>query len=78
MAEIKDFSRLCKANPQKTYMQDFFEKFPDAPVDDDGTPKICPGYVYKTAEYCCIARGVRGRICKDCWNEVMPDAQTKN
>lgn len=32
-----------KSHPQKTMMQDFFEKFPNAPKSEDNTPKnICP------------------------------------
>lgn len=114
MAEIKDFSRLCKAHkvcisegvicpmysedgackellveapeeadriitewcrehPQKTYIQDFMEKFPNAPLRNDGTPNTCPDRLYKTAERYC-KKGSHPFPCKDCWNEVMPDA----
>lgn len=31
-----------QSHPQKTMMQDFFEKFPNAPKDDFGTPYLCP------------------------------------
>lgn len=37
-----------KDHPVKTMMQDFFERFPNAPRNGDGTPQCCPydcGYV---------------------------------
>ncbi len=77
--EYKRVERVCcnimdeHAGRKKTYAQDFLEKFPNAPVSDDGTPEICPDSVYKTAEHCCRVKGLR-YPCKDCWNEVMPDA----
>ena len=56
-----------QAHPQKTMMQDFFEKFPNAPVDEDGTPEICPKNLgYDKIEWCDY------RInCKDCWNRSV-------
>ncbi len=57
-------------HPQKTYKDDFFEKFPDAPKETDGTPKCCREIAYNKAWsdcYCnCVDR------CYECWNEVIP------
>ena len=55
----------CKEHPEKTYLQDFLEKFPGAGLKDDGLPLACRADLYGTCK--CI-------VCKDCWNEVMPDA----
>ena len=33
--------------PAKTYLQDFFEKFPEAPRESNGYPMCCQEYVYK-------------------------------
>lgn len=54
----------CKEHPQKTYLQDFLEKFPGAGLKDDGLPLACRMHLYDTCK--CT-------VCKDCWNEVMPD-----
>lgn len=39
---ISFIEQWSQAHPQKTMMQDFFEKFPNAPKTSDGTPRICP------------------------------------
>lgn len=60
-------------HPQKTYAQDFFEKFPNAPKIRDGLPEptACSVYGYsKLFEEHCES----GVDCVSCWNEVMPDA----
>lgn len=58
-------------HPQKTYQDDFFEKFPNAQKDSDGTPKCCREIAYNKAWsdcYCnCVDR------CYECWNEAMPE-----
>lgn len=51
-------------HPEKTYAMDFFEKFPNAPTDSDGTPRITRCNVYGK-ESC------NGRTCDECWNEPM-------
>ena len=54
-------------HPVKTYMQDFFEKFPNAPRKEKVTPKICPQYIYpELANDCC------GK-CLECWNREMKE-----
>lgn len=54
-----------KEHPVKTYMQDFFEKFPNAHKDVDGTPKLCIKSLYGD-EFECPEGG-----CKKCWNQEM-------
>lgn len=57
-----------KEHPVKTMMQDFFEKFPNAPKDDDGTPQCCPkncGYTEK--DYC----GDLYENCLMCWSRLI-------
>ena len=61
--EIVD--KWVKEHPVKTYMQDFFEKFPNAHKDDDGTPKLCIKCLYGD-EFECPEGG-----CKKCWNLEM-------
>ena len=53
-------------HPQKTIMQDFFEKFPNAPKRENGVPKLCLercGYKNKEKCYSCIK----------CWSQPLED-----
>lgn len=52
-------------HPVKTYAMDFFEKFPNAPRESNGTPKICWKYVYGDGKYC------SSDACTECWNQEM-------
>ena len=65
---IQSVERWSKDHPQKTRLQDFLEKYPNAPMEADGTPKVCCeniGY-YKACDE-------SGADCKKCWNKVMED-----
>ena len=60
--------KWSQTHPQKTMMQDFFEKFPNAPKGKDGEPKTCPqnlGY----GDFCC------GDVdnCKECWSRLLEE-----
>ena len=63
--EIVD--KWVEEHPIKTYLQDFFEKFPNAPKEEKGTPKICPHQIYPEidANYRCCEN------CLKCWNREM-------
>lgn len=58
----------AKENPQKTYRDDFFEKFPDAPADSSGFPNVCLMDIYKGADYKCKDEDYG---CNECWNQVF-------
>ena len=60
---ISDVEKWSKEHPRKTRLQDFWEKYPNAQLRDDGLPYSC-----------CEALGY-GECCKqtsdpcfDCWN----------
>lgn len=56
-------------HPQKTIMQDFFEKFPNAPKRKTGTPDICP-YNCGYGDFDCEqANG----ICYNCWSRPLEE-----
>lgn len=58
-----------QAHPQKTIMQDFFEKFPNAPRTKTGEPMMCP-YNCGYGNFCCEqANGT----CYNCWNRPLED-----
>ena len=63
------------AHPVKTYAQDFFEKFPNAPKSSVGTPKACPYNCGYCADSGCVFDSNRSSDCIACWNRPMPDAQ---
>ena len=52
----------AKEHPPKTYAQDFFERFPNAPKNIDGTPIACKKSIYGGR---CITK------CPGCWNAPM-------
>ena len=54
-----------KEHPVKTYAMDFFEKFPNAPKDDDGKPKCCRISIYGDKLECPDGG------CKECWDREM-------
>lgn len=57
-----------KDHPVKTMMQDFFEKFPNAPKNDDGTPQCCPKNCgYTEEDYCGDLYG----NCLMCWSRPI-------
>ena len=57
-------------HPQKTMLQDFLERYPNAPLDkSDGTAIICPyeiGY-----EEQCLDRNCNDIGCVKCWNRPI-------
>ena len=53
--------RWSKDHPQKTRLQDFWEKYPNANLDEHGFPDFCCaklGYVCNCGE----------TTCEECWN----------
>lgn len=74
--DTKDPERLVniveqwsQAHPQKTIMQDFFEKFPNALKHENGTPQLCPSYI-GYGDFCC--EDVDG-FCIKCWSRPLED-----
>ena len=53
---------------QKTMMEDFFEKFPDAPKEASGSPRMCPNRVYDVKCWPC---GLP-LDCVACWSRPVP------
>ena len=53
---------------RKTFLQDFMEKYPKAPLLEDGMPRVCPevfGYLPEGYLEGC------GEDCVDCWNQPL-------
>ena len=67
---VEILQKWSDEHPKKTYAQDFFEKFPKAQSDSDGTPYVCRRRIYGGN---CDYTGA----CYRCWNEPMNDEETK-
>ena len=63
----------CEEHPEKTYAEDFLEKFPDATLED-GIPVACRKELYGRCECKFVENDDCTIDCKKCWNEVMSDA----
>ena len=60
----------AELHPVKTMLSDFLEKYPEAPLDPDGTPNFCPvdlGYVEEREMDVCDSR------CAECWNRPLEE-----
>lgn len=55
-------------HPQRTYLTEFLEHYPNAELDDAGRPKLvlCPHYLGLNDIGDCK------RSCVECWNQPMP------
>ena len=65
---IEIVQKWSDEHPKKTYAQDFFEKFPKAQSNSDGSPIICKEIIYGGFNnYICT------ESCYECWNEPMEE-----
>lgn len=60
-------------HPKKTYAQDFFEKFPKAQRNWDGTPFVCRKRIYGGIHSATLEDCDYTRACYRCWNEPLND-----
>ena len=65
---IENLQKWSDEHPTKTYAQDFFEKFPDAPKDES-VKGMCP-WVCRKRIYGGECSGIE---CDECWNEPLND-----
>ena len=69
---IGNLQKWSDEHPKKTYAQDFFEKFPKAQSNSDGTPFVCRkriyGGIHSTLEDCDYTGA-----CYRCWSEPLND-----
>lgn len=70
---IETMQKWSDEHPKKTYTQDFFEKFPDAPKDKSAKseyPDACRNMIYGGG---CPKIESRIDCCYECWNEPMEE-----
>ena len=69
---MENVQKWSDEHPKKTYAQDFFEKFPKAQSNSDGTPFVCRKRIYggirSTLEDCDYTGA-----CYRCWSEPLND-----
>lgn len=59
-------------HPQRTYLSELLEHFPNAPLHATGIPKdICPFHLGLMSKDDC--RNDRNRNCVNCWNQTIED-----
>ena len=64
---IEVVQRWSDAHPQRTYLSEFLKNYPNAPLDDDGSPKgVCPHTLGLADIDDCDDN------CIKCWNQPMP------
>lgn len=66
---VQKWSNENLQNPQKTFYDDYKEKYPNALLERDGTPRVCPyilGYVTDTE--CPMGADGFKIGCIKCWN----------
>ena len=66
---IRDVEQWSKEHPKRTRLQDFLEKYPNAPVDGNGTPQACCEHL----GYCTKSCDLFELTCKDCWDIPIGD-----
>lgn len=74
---IEILQRWSDEYPKKTYAQDFFEKFPKAQSNSDGTPFVCRKRIYGGIHSTTLEDCDYTRACYRCWNEPLNDEETK-
>lgn len=59
-------------HPQRTYLSELLEHFPNVPLHATGIPKdICPFHLGLMSKDDC--RNDRNRNCVNCWNQAIED-----
>ena len=64
---VEIVERWSKEYPQKTYIEDFLEKFPNAKCFDDGVPMVRWCDIYNKGN-CKYGKGDGLRMCVECWD----------
>lgn len=72
---IETVQKWSDEQPKKTYAQDFFEKFPKARSNSDGTPFVCRERIYGGECPVLECDECWNKECwnKECWNEPMEE-----
>lgn len=71
---VKAVQEWSDAHPQRTYLTEFLEHYPNAELDENGIPKICLWKLGLTAieERNCIEGD-----CIKCWNQPIEESESE-
>ena len=64
---IQIIQRWSDEHPQRTYLTEFLKNYPNAPLEDDGTPNFCPYRLGLMSEDNCR----KDHNCVKCWNQPV-------
>ena len=64
---IKIIQRWSDEHPQRTYLSEFLEHYPNASLHDDGTPHLCPSDLGWNDSRKCREQS----NCVECWNQII-------
>ena len=71
---IKAVQQWSNTHPQKTYLSELLKIFPDTPLNDDGTPCLCPSDLGWSDSKECRKDG----NCIKCWNRLFTPKNNKS
>lgn len=72
---IEIVQRWSDEHPQRTYLTELLEKYPNALLGDDGTPEgMCPHFLGLKDN---IATCQKGYNCAECWNQLIEDGEER-
>lgn len=79
---MKIVQKWSDEHPRKTYLMDFVKKYPNAPLEENGTPRFCPYDLgYMTKEDCYMTKKEDfddcSQYCKQCWNTPIEESEVK-
>lgn len=64
---IEIVQKWSDEHPQKTFLTEFLKNYPNAKLDEDGTPhKLCPWHLGLMSVNSCRNN------CVNCWNQPIP------
>lgn len=67
---ISIVQRWSNEHPRKTYLSEFLKNYPNAKLDEDGTPhKLCPWHLGLISVNSCHNN------CVKCWNQSVEDGE---
>lgn len=64
---IETIQRWSDEHPQRTYLSEFLKNYPNAPLEDDGTPNFCPYRLGLMSKDNCR----KDHNCVKCWNQPI-------
>lgn len=68
---IEIVQKWSDEHPQRTYLSEFLKNYPNAPLEDDGTPVFCPYRLGLMSKDNCD----KDRNCVKCWNQPIEDGE---